>query len=82
MKAFKSYIDNNGRLAIPAKIRKKMHLNKGDEVSIQYNDSELIVSTYHSNVEKAREILSKYGNPDLQSSLKNLRKADFQDEKK
>ena len=24
MKALKSYIDNNGRLAIPAKIRKKL----------------------------------------------------------
>ena len=44
MKALKSYIDNNGRLAIPAKIRKKLHLNIGDEVSIKYSDSELIVS--------------------------------------
>ena len=28
-----SYIDNNGRLAIPAKVRKKLHLNIGDKVS-------------------------------------------------
>ena len=32
MKALKSYIDNNGRLAIPDKIRRKLHLNVGDEV--------------------------------------------------
>lgn len=76
MKALKSYIDNNGRLAIPAKIRKKLHLNIGDEVSIKYSDSELVVSTFHSNVEKARNILDKYKNIDLQKELKLMRTED------
>ena len=76
MKAFKSYIDNNGRLAIPAKVRKKLHLNIGDKVSVNYSDSELVVSTFHSNIEKARNILSKYGNLDLQEELKIMRKED------
>lgn len=82
MKAFKSYIDNNGRLAIPAKVRKKLQLNKGDEVTIQLSNSNLVVSTYHSNIERAREILKNYGNPDLQYSLQSLRKRDIEDEKK
>ena len=76
MKAFKSYIDNNGKLAIPAKIRKKLHLNKGDKVSVTYSDSELIISTFHSNIDKARNILNKYKNFDLQSELKIMRKED------
>jgi AbrB family looped-hinge helix DNA binding protein len=76
MKAFKSYIDNNGRLAIPAKVRKKLHLNIGDKVSVNYSDSELVVSTFHSNIDKARNILSKYGNLDLQNELKTMRKED------
>jgi AbrB family looped-hinge helix DNA binding protein len=76
MKALKSYIDNNGRLAIPAKIRKKLHLNVGDEVSIKYSDSELVVSTFHSNIEKARNILDKYKNIDLQKELKLMRTED------
>jgi AbrB family looped-hinge helix DNA binding protein len=76
MKAFKSYIDNNGRLAIPAKVRKKLHLNIGDKVSVNYSDSELVVSTFHSNIEKARNILSKYGNLDLQEELRIMRKED------
>ena len=33
----KSYIDNNGRLAIPIKIRQKLKLKIGDEVTIKYN---------------------------------------------
>jgi len=76
MKALKSYIDNNGRLAIPAKIRKKLHLNVGDEVSIKYSDSELVVSTFHSNIEKTRTILAKYKNIDLQKELKLMRTED------
>ena len=76
MKVQKSYIDPNGRLAIPIKIRKKLHLNIGDEVSIKYSDSELIVSTFHSNIEKARNILDKYPNIDLQTELKLMRKED------
>ncbi len=39
MKAQKSYIDFNGRLAIPAKVRQALKLKVGDEVSIKYNDS-------------------------------------------
>lgn len=79
MKAIKSYIDSNGRLAIPSKIRKKLHLNKGDEVSIKYSESELIISTFHSNIDKARNILKKYTDLDLQKELTILRKenADF-----
>ncbi len=41
MKAYKSYIDNNGKLAIPNKIRKYLHLKVGDEVTIKYSESEL-----------------------------------------
>lgn len=47
MIAQKSYIDNNGRLAIPAKARQKLKLKIDDEVLIKYNDSELIASTFH-----------------------------------
>lgn len=72
----KSYIDNNGRLAIPAKIRQKLKLKAGDEVSIRYSDSELIVSTFHSNIEKARNILSKYKDIDLHNELKIMRRED------
>ena len=51
-----------------------MHLKVGDEVTIKYSESELIVSTFHSNIEKARNILEKYGNLDLQKQLKLMRK--------
>ena len=76
MQTQKSYIDNNGRLAIPAKIRQKLKLKPGDEVSIKYNDTELVVSTFSSNIEKARNILEKYKDIDLQNELKIMRNED------
>ncbi|MFP3012390.1 MAG: AbrB/MazE/SpoVT family DNA-binding domain-containing protein [Rickettsia sp.] len=72
----KSYIDNNGRLAIPIKVRQKLKLKIGDEVTIKYNDSELIISSFHSNIEKARNILDKYKDVDLYKELKLMRKED------
>ncbi|HJD59877.1 MAG TPA: AbrB/MazE/SpoVT family DNA-binding domain-containing protein [Rickettsia endosymbiont of Omalisus fontisbellaquei] len=70
----KSYIDNNGRLAIPVKVRQKLKLKIGDKVTIKYSDSELIISTFHSNIEKARSILDKYKDIDLYRELKLIRK--------
>ncbi len=72
----KSYIDNNGRLAIPIKVRQKLKLKIGDEVTIKYNDSELIISSFHSNIEKARNILDKYKDVDLYKELQLMRKED------
>ncbi|MCC8399694.1 MAG: AbrB/MazE/SpoVT family DNA-binding domain-containing protein [Rickettsia endosymbiont of Culicoides impunctatus] len=76
MTALKSYIDSNGRLAIPAKIRKKLQLKAGDEVSIKYKGFELIVSTFHANIERVRNILSKYKDIDLQKELEIMRSED------
>lgn len=49
-------------------------INKGDEVSIKHSESELIVSTFHSNIDKVRNILNKYKDLDLQKELTILRK--------
>jgi AbrB family looped-hinge helix DNA binding protein len=80
MLAKKSYIDNNGKLTIPAKVRKHLHLKPGDEVSIKYTDSELVISTFRSNLERARNILSQYENLDLSNELKQQRQEDAREE--
>ncbi|WP_341786864.1 AbrB/MazE/SpoVT family DNA-binding domain-containing protein [Rickettsia endosymbiont of Cantharis rufa] len=74
MIAQKSYIDNNGKLAIPVKVRQKLRLKIGDKVTIKYSDLELIISTFHPNIEKARIILDKYKDIDLYRELKLIRK--------
>ena len=76
MKNFKSHIDHNGRLAIPAKVRKQLHLNAGDKVAVSYSESALIISTFHAKIEKARKILAQYEGLNLQQELKSMRQED------
>jgi len=76
MKAIKCNIDNNGRIAIPAIMRRKLHLKKGDSVSLNCTDSTITISTTRSNLEKAWEVMNKYEKLDLQKELKLLKKED------
>jgi AbrB family looped-hinge helix DNA binding protein len=76
----KSYIDRNGRLFIPAKIRKTLNLKPSDEVSLKYSDTELVVSTFQSNLEKARSMLDKYKDKDILNEFKSLRQEDAKKE--
>lgn len=79
MHTIKTYIDQTGKLVIPTKVRKLLQLNKGDEVTLNYSETshnEFTVSTFHSHLEKARDILNKYQELDLQAELTNLRNED------
>jgi AbrB family looped-hinge helix DNA binding protein len=72
----KSYIDNNGKLAIPIKIRRQLKLKSGDEVQLKYSDNELIVTTFMAPLEKARSIIAKYTDKSLVEELKIMRQED------
>ena len=72
----KSYIDNNGKLAIPIKIRKQLKLKSGDEVQIRCGENELIVTTFMAPLEKARSIVAKYTEKSLAEELKVMREED------
>ena len=72
----KSYIDINGKLAIPIKIRQKLKLKPGDEVSIKCTEYELIVTTVQAPLEKARNIVAKYTNKSPVNELEAMREED------
>ena len=72
----KSYIDNNGKLAIPIKIRRQLKLKSGDEVQLKYSDNELIVTTFMAPLEKARSIIAKYTNKFPVNELEAMREED------
>ena len=76
MKKIKCHMDKNGRISIPAKIRKILNLKVGNDVLVEYTDSELIVSNFKSRVEKARKILGRYKNLDLHKELILMRSED------
>lgn len=76
MKALKSHIDNNGRLAIPVKLRKMLHLKNGDQVMISCVDNKLVITTYQEKLAEARAIIKKYSNLNLLEELKKMRAED------
>ncbi len=78
MLAKKIYIDNNGRISIPAKLRAKFNIKPGDELSVSYTDEGILLSTYQYHLQKARNILSKYEDKDLLADLKQMRVEDAQ----
>lgn len=46
------------------------------KIPIKHNDSKVILSVLHSNIEKARNILEQYRDVDLNKELKLMRKED------
>jgi len=72
----KSYIDTHGKLAIPIKIRKMLHLSPGDEVVINCIDNKLIVTTFREKLAHARSIVKQYIKTSLTDELKKLRAED------
>ena len=80
MLAKKVTFDTNGRIAIPAKMRKLLHLHPGDDVILKCEGGQITITSYANNIEKVRDILKKYTNRSLLEELKILRKEDAERE--
>lgn len=80
MLAFKSYLDNSGKLAIPVKIRKLLKIQPGDKVEIEYIDNKLIVTSFREKLAHARSLVKKYAKTSLIDELKKLRSEDASNE--
>ena len=80
MLAFKSNIDNNGKLAIPVKIRKLLKIHPGDKVEMEYVDNKLIVTSFREKLEHARALVKQYAKTSLVDELKKMRAEDASNE--
>jgi AbrB family looped-hinge helix DNA binding protein len=64
MNSVKARVDSQGRLVIPAAIRKSMGIREGgDEVSLRFEDGELRVWTIDAGIRRAQAIVAKYVEP-------------------
>jgi AbrB family looped-hinge helix DNA binding protein len=73
---FRTQVKEGGRIVIPAPIRKKLHLEIGEEVILKLEHNELHVITLKNAVFKAQQLIKKY-NPSqikLTEELFKLRK--------
>jgi len=56
-------INENGRVVIPASIRKALGINAGDEVVLRIEDDELRITTLKHRLARARRRVRKYVKP-------------------
>ena len=73
MQALKSYIDTNGKLSIPIKLRNLLQFKPGDEVEINCIDNKLVVTSFREKLIHARSIVKQYVKTSLTEELKKLR---------
>lgn len=50
----------NGRLVIPARIRRALHIDVGDTVVLRVENNELRVSSVREAVRRAQELVAKH----------------------
>lgn len=55
MESFRVTINENGRIIIPAPIRKDMHIKAGDELTLTYNDSNLQIETRKQVIKRVQK---------------------------
>jgi AbrB family looped-hinge helix DNA binding protein len=60
-------LNENGRIVIPAAMRKALKVKPGDELLLHMEDGDLHVTTHLQRIRKAQELVRKHlgPNPDL-----------------
>jgi AbrB family looped-hinge helix DNA binding protein len=53
-------VNENGRIVIPASLRKALGINVGDEVILRIEDNELRITTLKRRIERAQESVRRY----------------------
>ena len=71
-------LSENGRILIPASIRKELGLVTGEELLLTVDGSDLRISTRAAGIRRAQEMLEKYvaGKPSMADELIAERRAE------
>jgi AbrB family looped-hinge helix DNA binding protein len=77
MELAKAALGDNGRIIIPATIRKKLNLKKGDYIIFKSDNDDIKLSNSKAALNEARELLKTYApDIDLLNELYKMRKID------
>jgi len=81
MHEFRTKMNENGRIVIPAILRQQLHLKPGEELILQIVDDELRIFSLKHSLQKAQLLVRKHAkNKKLIKELKKLRKEDPKNE--
>ncbi len=78
---YRTKISENGRIIVPAVLRKQLHLRPGEELVIQVENDELRIYSVQHALKKAQNLVRKYAkNKNLVQQLKSMRNEDLDNE--
>lgn len=82
MLAYKTSIGVNGRIIIPAKIRKEANLSAGQSVIINVENGEVKISSYNAKLKNIQQLVKSYTETkgSLVDKLADLRKEELANE--
>lgn len=81
MNEFRTKMTENGRIIIPAALRRELHILPGEELVLRLDDDELRIFSLKHSVKKAQATVRKYAkNKSLVQKLKQLRDEDANNE--
>jgi AbrB family looped-hinge helix DNA binding protein len=72
-------VSSNGRIIIPAELRKSAHIDDGDTIIMTLHDGGVIkIQSMHESINEAKMLVKKrFSKEDLSTELKKMRIADF-----
>jgi AbrB family looped-hinge helix DNA binding protein len=77
MLEFRTKLESNGRVIIPAACRRQLHLEQGEELIMRIEDNELHLISLKHALKKAQSLTRKYAKKQsLVGLLKKMRKED------
>ena len=56
-------VNGNGRVVIPASLRRILGINAGDEVVLRVEDDELRITTMKHRIERAKQLVRRHVKP-------------------
>lgn len=81
MREFRTKINENGRIVIPALCRRHLHLEPGEDLIIRISNNEMRIFSAKLALEKAQKLIQKHAKAkDLVKQLKIMRKEDSKNE--
>jgi len=60
MHEYRTTINENGRLSIPAAYRRALDIKPGEEVILRLEENELHISTIRQSLKRARKLVKQY----------------------
>jgi bifunctional DNA-binding transcriptional regulator/antitoxin component of YhaV-PrlF toxin-antitoxin module len=77
MNEFKATLGKDGRIALPASLRKILHFEPGEKLIIRIKDHEMCLTSLKHSVKKAQNLVRHYSkNQSLVKKLHDLRQED------